>query len=191
MSRGRHLVVGVTNLLRRPGSRLDVQRELPASDLRDADAELRVGDVVVQPDSAVSLDLVLEASSGDQVTVGGTVAAPYHAECRRCLEPVRGEASARVLEIFERRPTEGETYLLDGEVVDLTELVRDALVLALPLAPLCRPDCAGPAPELYPTLVGEAAGAAAGGEAGVDAGDAGDEPPGDPRWAALRDLRFD
>lgn len=151
-------MVGVTNLLRRPGSRLDVRREVPASDLRDADAELRVGDVVVDPASPVSLDLVVEASSGDQVTVTGTVAAPYRAECRRCLEPVEGEASARVLEIFERRPTEGETYLLDGEVVDLTELVRDALVLALPLAPLCRADCEGPAPDHYPTLL-EGAGA--------------------------------
>ena len=117
--------------------------------------------------------------------VSGTVAAPYRAECRRCLEPVDGEASARVLEIFERRPTEGETYLLDGEVVDLTEMVRDALVLALPLAPLCRADCAGPAPELYPTAVdGDAPG-------DEEMEPPGDEPVGDPRWAALRDLRFD
>ncbi|MPY94279.1 MAG: DUF177 domain-containing protein, partial [Acidimicrobiia bacterium] len=131
--RARRLVVPVTNLLRRPGSRQALQREVPAE-------ELRVGEVVVASGSPVQLDLVLEAASGDQVTVTGSVAAAYVAECRRCLEPLEGEASVRVLEIFERRPVEGETYLLDGEAVDLAELVRDALVLALPLAPLCRPD---------------------------------------------------
>ena len=51
----------------------------------------------------------------------------------------------------------------------------------LPLAPLCGPDCRGPAPEDFPaTVEGEGAGE---GE--------GDEPAGDPRWAALDELRFD
>ena len=48
-------------------------------------------------------------------------------------------------------PTEGETYPLDGEQVDLEPLVRDAVLLALPLAPLCADDCPGPAPEAFPT----------------------------------------
>ncbi|MPY92140.1 MAG: hypothetical protein GEV08_03470 [Acidimicrobiia bacterium] len=69
------------------------------------------------------------------------------------------------------------------------------LVLALPLAPLCRPDCPGPAPELYPTTPGAGEGelGRTGGAVGDEAGGADDagEPRGDPRWAALRDLHFD
>ena len=72
----------------------------------------------------------------------------WQGTCRRCLEPVEGEAEASVKEIFERHPVEGETYLLDGESIDLEPLVRDAVLLALPLAPLCREDCPGPAPEV-------------------------------------------
>jgi uncharacterized protein len=95
----------------------------------------------------------------------------WRGECRRCLGPVDGYAEAPVREIFEARPTEGETYPLDGEQIDLEPMVRDAVLLALPLAPLCASDCQGPAPEAFPT-----------------------GPPDeersllDPRWSALRDL---
>ena len=92
-------------------------------------------------------------------------------DCRRCLGPVEGYAEAEIREIFEARPTEGETYRLDGEQIDLEPMVRDAVLLALPLAPLCSSDCQGPAPEVFPT------------------GPPDDEAVVvDPRWAALRDL---
>ncbi len=84
---------------------------------------------------------------------------------------MEGYAEAEVREIFEARPTEGETYLLAGEQIDLEPMVRDAVLLALPLAPLCTADCEGPAPDQFPT--------------GPPADDA---VILDPRWAALRDL---
>jgi len=46
-------------------------------------------------------------------------------------------------ELFELVPLDGETYQLDEDVIDLEPMVRDALLLELPLAPLCDPDCAG------------------------------------------------
>ncbi len=186
-SKLRPLQISVTNLLRRPGTRQALHLEVPAP-------PLQVADVIVAEGALVDLDLVLEGTSGDQVSVVGRIAAPYTAECRRCLDPLSGEVVADVKEIFERRPTEGETYLLDIEAVDLTDLVRDALLLALPLAPLCREDCPGPAPEAYPALGVEdddvPAVTAAADQA--DAVGAADDPPlADPRWAALRDLRLD
>jgi uncharacterized protein len=33
--------------------------------------------------------------------------------------------------------------LVDGDLIDLEQAVRDAVVLALPQAPLCRDDCPG------------------------------------------------
>jgi uncharacterized protein len=90
---------------------------------------------------------------------------------------VRGEAVAEVREVYERHPTEGETYPLDGDEVDLEPLLRDAVLLALPIAPLCDEACGGPEPEAY-RVASAASGAA-------------DEPgrPADPRWAALDQLR--
>jgi uncharacterized protein len=72
-------------------------------------------------------------------------------------------------------------------------MVRDAALLVLPLAPLCRDDCLGPAPDEFPALVEDAAevtvyhGEAAPDEDEVDDGDG----ARDPRWAALDQLKFD
>jgi uncharacterized metal-binding protein YceD (DUF177 family) len=51
-------------------------------------------------------------------------------------------------------------------------MVRDAVLLALPLAPLCQEACAGPEPEAHPL--------------GAD-----DDLRPDDRWAALEQLKFD
>lgn len=133
--------------------------------------ELRVGDALVPAASAIEVELVLEAS-GTSVVATGHVKANAACECRRCLDTFEQALVATVREIFEVRPTEGETYPLENENLDLLPLVRDAVLLALPLAPLCGPDCSGPAPERFPTAVS-------------------DERPMDPRWAALDQLRSD
>ena len=69
----------------------------------------------------------------------------------------------------------GEIYHLDGDLLDLEPAFRDAVVLALPMSPLCREDCPGLCAECGAPL--------------ADAG------PGhrhdaavDPRWAALQQL---
>lgn len=133
--------------------------------------ELRVADARVPAASEIDVDLVLEAS-GSSVVASGEVRATAWCDCRRCLDSFEQALVAPVREIFEVRPTEGETYPLEHEHLDLMPLVRDAILLALPLAPLCREDCSGPAPEQFPT--GEP-----------------DERPMDPRWAALDRLRSD
>jgi uncharacterized protein len=162
----RPLHVSVLQLLRQPGTRRELRTEAVLGDLR-------VGDAEVPADAAVALDVVLEAI-GDSITVVGEITAPYTASCRRCLEPIEAELVTDVQEIFERRPVEGETYLLAGEELDLEPMARDAVLLALPLAPLCRDDCPGPVPGAL-----------------LDEDDEPDEaPPPDPRWAALRNLEL-
>ncbi len=163
MSAVRPLRVGVFELLAHPGTRrrFDDHVELEG---------LAVSSAAVTPGTPIDIGLVLE-SIGGPITAAGTIGVHWMGDCRRCLGPVEGYAEAEVREIFEARPTEGETYLRDGEQIDLEPMVRDAVLLALPLAPLCSPDCQGPAPEAFPT-----------------------GPPDDdavvldPRWAALRDL---
>jgi uncharacterized protein len=165
----RPLVISVADLLIHPGvqQRVSVEGELP---------DLAVSASGVPPGDAVRADLVLE-STGSAVVASGTVRAPWVGECRRCLGEVTGEAVADVREVFERHPTEGETYLLDGDEVDLEPLLRDAVLLALPIAPLCADDCGGPEPGAYRVTAGDAA----------DPADR--SGASDPRWAALDQLR--
>jgi uncharacterized protein len=187
-SRPGAIMVGVGRVLRRAGVQHPFQRTLRVD-------ELRVGDAVVPEGRPIEADLVMEAT-GEAVVVTGTLTTTADCTCRRCLEPFEAPVVAEVREIFEPRPTEGETYPLEGEEIDLEPLVRDALLLDLPLAPLCRPDCAGPGGAPLGPATGEAPGTV--GRASETAGDEdapadGDEAeaPVDPRWAALSQLRLD
>jgi uncharacterized protein len=173
---GGPFVVAVTDLARRPGTRKPVQRVVRLEGLA-------ISSAAVDPDRDVAVDLELEAISNG-IVAEGTLTVPWVGECRRCLTDVRGTADAEIREIFEQRPVEGETYPLGHDVVDLLPMVRDAALLALPLAPLCAEACEGPDPAAFPATV-----AADEDPDDDDAAEAG-EPPRDPRWAALDQLGF-
>jgi uncharacterized protein len=164
----RPLTVGVSSLVRRLGTRKAVHRSVAFDDVAISSAS-------VAPGEDIEVDLELESISNGIVATG-ELTVPWAGVCRRCLEPVRGEAVSEVREIFERHPVEGETYPFGGEVVDLGPMVRDLVVLALPLAPLCEEGCLGPDPEQFPATV-------------EDDDDGSPAEGRDPRWAALDQLR--
>lgn len=170
------LLIGVMELRRRPGTQREVQVAAPMPGLAITTARV--------PDAAdVVVEGTLEAIEG-AVTLTGTVTAPWIGECRRCLEPVEGTIEVVLSEVFEPHPVDGETYPIVGDEVDLAPVIRDGVLLHLPLAPLCRPDCPGPAPESFPTIV-------EGDDAERSDGDGADAPARDPRWAGLDQLKFD
>ena len=123
----------------------------------------------------VAVDVLLEPL-GATIEAVGTVSAPWTGECRRCLRPVRSTLRAAVREIFEEHPVVEETYPLQHGEVDLEPMAREAVMLELPQAPLCREDCLG----LCPTC-------------GVDRNEGSCDcaPAIDPRWAVLDRLRRD
>lgn len=129
------LRISVADLLRRPGSARPLQLSEPVSALGTAV-------IGVPADVPVRCDLTLESVS-EGIVVRGTVAARWQGECSRCLREISGDSAVHVDELFEPHPLDGETYLLDGDEIDLEPAVRDALLLELPTVPLCRPDCAG------------------------------------------------
>lgn len=163
------LPVAVGDLLAEPGRRREV-------DGRQVLQDLAVGAGGIADDT-VDLDLLLEAQAG-RIMVSGVVRAAWELECRRCLRPVSVPVAPELTEVFEDSPAEGETFPLAGETIDLAPMLREAVLLTLPLAPLCGEDCDGPAEGAY---------------YGQDTGDD-DEPEAprrDPRWAALDDFRPD
>ena len=99
---------------------------------------------------AVHVEAVLTAARSS-VVASGSVTGTWVAECRRCLEEVRGPVEAVLNEVFEWDPTEGETWPISDHRIDLAPAVTEAALLALPLAPLCSQDCAGPVPDRFPT----------------------------------------
>ncbi len=132
--------------------------------------------VSVPDGAAVVCDLTLASYPGG-IMVTGSVGAPWDGECRRCGGPVSGAVEATVRERYAPRPewTEDEdAYLLDGDELDLEPLARDAVMLDLPLAPLCSPDCLGLCPRC-------------GANRNVSVCSC--PPEGDPRWSVLDALR--
>ncbi len=158
------MVVPVAELLRRPGSHRTLSLRADLGGLSTSTAEIS---------SPVELQVRLESVHGG-LEATGSLQARWQGSCRRCLEPINEAVRQDVREMFGSNPTDDQTYpIVDGEV-DLTAMVRDSLVLSLPIAPLCSEECVGPAPDAYPMTQPEA-----------DHG----ERPKDPRWAALDALR--
>ncbi|HVM08181.1 MAG TPA: DUF177 domain-containing protein [Acidimicrobiales bacterium] len=138
----------------------------PIDDLFVSGSEVPAG-------AEVEVDVVLEPV-GATVEAIGTVSAPWTGQCRRCLQPARGVLTADVHEVFEADFVEGESYPLAHEQIDLEPLAREAVVLELPPAPLCKEDCRGLCAQCGTDL---------------NEGSCSCEAPVDPRWAALDELR--
>ena len=93
------------------------------------------------------------ANAGSVLYARGGLRAVAMCECSRCLDKHRVELAIEVdeecrLAQIDKPASESDggrelIPLLDGDVVDLTELVRQVLVLNYPPRSLCRPDCAG------------------------------------------------
>jgi uncharacterized protein len=110
-----------------------------------APANLGVELVSVPEGAELELDIQLERVT-EGVLVTGTVRAPLVGECARCLDLFASATEVRFTELFTHEASDEDAadgYLLDGDLLDLEPALRDALVLELPLAPLCAEDCPG------------------------------------------------
>lgn len=109
-----------------------------------APANLGAGLVSVPEGAELELDVRLERVT-DGVLVTATARAPLVGECARCLDLFASATEVRFTELFahEAGDDDADGYLLDGDLLDLEPALRDALVLELPLAPLCAEDCPG------------------------------------------------
>lgn len=134
----RPFVVHAAQLRRQVGNRWHEVRAGVIDDLACSGSAVPEG-------TAVEADVVLESVVGG-VAVVGTVRAPWIGTCRRCLEPAGGTLQVAVREHFTEDGDGEETYPLHDGEVDLEPMVRDAVLLELPQAPLCRSECLGLCP---------------------------------------------
>lgn len=158
------LRLDVADLLAHPGSRRAVTLRAELDALRGSAAVIR-GPI----DVSVTLERVPDA-----IVVRGELGATWHASCSVCLRELERAITVHVDELFEASPIEGETYPLEGHEIDLEQLVRDALLLELPLAPHCAEPCT-------PSIGGR--------ERRDTEPEAADERA-DPRWAPLAELEL-
>lgn len=165
------LVFSTRTLGRQPGAVREETRTIPAPD------GLRVELAGVPAGAGVETSVRLEAVS-EGVLVTGTATAPVTGECARCLDPLATSVETGFQELYAYGPDSGEEedgLALDGDLLDLEPVLRDAVVLALPLSPLCTDDCPGLCVQCGARLA----------EAGPEHGHGG---AAHPVWEALRGL---
>jgi uncharacterized protein len=124
--------------------------------------------------------------AGNEVFVNGHVETRTTVECDRCLQPVEMPVdtdfaleyitgseyeSSGVAELTE---AEMSVAVFDGEAIDVDEIVKEQIVLAVPTRMLCREDCKGICPECGTDRNT--------GDCSCATNDT------DPRWAALKKL---
>jgi len=156
--------VNVRDLLNRPGDMREHRLVIASPDT------MGEGLVAVREGSELAIELRLE-SVHEGVLATAEVDAVAEGECGRCLTDIALPVEVEFQELFAYHSGEAFEYEVQDDHVDLEPLIRDAVVLALPFQPVCRPDCPGLDPETglrladHPELV--------------------THEQGDPRWAAL------
>ena len=160
------LIVNVVELLRWPGTTKDVVLSIAAKDLEFGESRIS--------DEPVDINLHLEALSNG-VTVNGTTSATWAGECRRCLAPMSARMTIELSELYQQVPDDSEAYVINNDQINLLPMVRENLLLAIPLGPLCREDCPGFCPHCGKDLSETACSC--------------DNTVVDPRWAALETLK--
>jgi len=124
---------------------------------------------------------------GDRVELEGELNANVEFNCDRCLNPTRVPVSQRfdlvyVPPLGTGDETElGEDDLQVGfyrdQIIDLDDLVREQIELALPMSRVCREQCKGLCPVCGANLNDSQCNCTT--------------TPVDPRWAALKEFKLD
>jgi uncharacterized protein len=172
--------VPVTGLVGHPGETREFARAVPP----EAFGDEPWGPAADQVRDPVELDLHLDAVV-EGILVRGTLRFTVSVPCARCLEPQPHEIETTVAELFydpgkredDDEDDPGYEIIDDLTAIDLSTLVRDALIVELPVRVLCREACQG----LCPTC---------GADRNVTDCGHGDEDAADPRWAKLADLEL-
>ncbi|MEY2996385.1 MAG: hypothetical protein RLZZ39_1210 [Actinomycetota bacterium] len=162
------LVVNALELLRRPGSHKAVSVDVPPEDIDLGDEER------LSADDEISIELMCESTT-DAVVVSGTIRVATRGVCRRCLRDVEGELTIGVHETYQETRTDPDAFPIENDQIDLRPMIRESVLLDVPEAPLCRPDCPGLCPVCGADLSTESCSCVI--------------ETLDPRWSALSELR--
>lgn len=173
------LTVNVASLLTEPGGSV---RDYVFEDLN-----LDLGEELTLARPAAAKFRLTRTNRG--LLVDGAVRATLAETCSRCLQPIEIEVVQDIdeealpsVDLASGAPLDHSdepevARLTKHHEVELGTFVREAILLAEPIAPLCRPDCPGLCPECGEEL---SSGPHDHGEAAID-----------PRLEALRAFRVD
>jgi uncharacterized protein len=163
------LKIPVADLLGRPGEYRDIRFRHAFPEVESGLARLAPAPVAVTGKAESVVEGIL---------LTGRAEAETELQCARCLTRFSSPMTLDLCELFVapgHEAAEEDAFRIEGGEIDVGEMMREGLTLALPLNPLCREDCKGLC-------------ARCGTDLNVGACDCTDDEV-DPRWAALSGLR--
>jgi uncharacterized protein len=144
-------------LPRRAGEMKEYQLDIPVKE------NFGVPLISVPAGEFIEVDVRLESVT-EGILLSADVYAVAKGECIRCLDPVEIVIERKVQELYNYEPTNErgkkkkrdedeidldleDELMMDGNIMDLETPIRDAVVLSLPINPLCDEECLGLCPE--------------------------------------------
>jgi uncharacterized protein len=144
-------------LPRRAGEMKEYQLDIPVKE------NFGVPLIFVPAGEFIEVDVRLESVT-EGVLLSADVYAVAKGECIRCLDPVEIVIERKIQELYNYEPTNErgkkkkrdedeidldleDELMMDGNIMDLETPIRDAVVLSLPINPLCDEECLGLCPE--------------------------------------------
>lgn len=127
------------------GYTLSKESPITDFDLEENDASLQ---------EPVSINIKIRKSSED-IFISGKVKTLLELECSRCLENFLFNVNEKFEAYFiseDLRPHEEEMELrkedmdvsyYEGDIIDLTNVIREQILLSLPMTPICKASCRG------------------------------------------------
>ncbi len=107
---------------------------------------------ITEADLKVTAPIILEGmveNAGDVILLKADVKTEIERTCGRCLKVFTEPLAAQVVEKFYpagAENIENDAFIYESDLLDITEPVRESLLLAVPLQSLCREDCRGLCP---------------------------------------------
>lgn len=110
--------------------------------------ELDITDTDLKVTAPIHLEGVVE-NAGYVILLKADVKTEIERTCGRCLKVFTEPLAAQVVEKFYpagAENIENDAFIYESDLLDITEPVRESLLLAVPLQSLCREDCRGLCP---------------------------------------------
>jgi uncharacterized protein len=136
-----------------------------AGDLNQEELDFDPRDILIK--GKVGINLVVERRGFD-VRVRGTLKAQAELTCSRCLDPANVSIASDFDQLYESNaihPLSGEIALQEkdtdigffsGDTIEINDIIREQILLALPMKPICREGCRGLCPHCGRNMNAEA-----------------------------------
>lgn len=131
------MIIDVVDLLRKKTSRKKVHLVYKDEDFSDEGEN-------IQFLSPITLDGELFVT-GDVINLIGSISTELSIPCSRCLANFNYQVNIPVEEKFSNNPEDkdDEITFIEGDTIDITDIIKNNIITSLPIKKLCKVDCKG------------------------------------------------